>query len=325
MPELLAADSLSGRLLNLLQTGFPIVLEPYAAMAHELNITEEKVINAIVDLRSAGVVRQISPVLDARRLGYYSTLVALKVPAEKVKKAENYLQSHQGISHGYEREHEYNIWVTLSMPPGEDIHHELDSIASHIGASAIISLPALRIFKLRTNFSPVEDDEAAIPTKLPARARLTLPERRVINALQRDLELTHRPFEPIAKVLEMENEVLLGHCRSLLKKGVIRRYGASINHYRAGYKANAMTCWAVEEARANEVGTRLARLRNISHCYLRETSAEWRFNLFAMLHGNSRAACLGEIERISLAAGLPDYSVLFSTHEFKKTRITYNA
>jgi DNA-binding Lrp family transcriptional regulator len=205
---------------------------------------------------------------------------------------------------------------------------ELKDLSSGTGAEAIFSLAAVRVFKLRTNFGADEDggedtaiqdsDDLAKPTVLSP------TDRKIINLLQQDLPLCHDPFAPLAASLEMRISPLLSHCRSLLQRGVMRRYGASINHYHAGYRANAMTCWMVPAGRVGLIGRHLAALRQVSHCYERETNRLWHYNVFAMLHSQSKAACLRVIEKISADTGISDYTTLLSLREFKKTRIRYS-
>jgi DNA-binding Lrp family transcriptional regulator len=85
-----------------------------------------------------------------------------------------------------------------------------------------------------------------------------------------------------------------------------------------------MTCWAVPAGRVGLIGRHLAGLRQVSHCYERETNRLWHYNVFAMLHSQSKAACLRVIEKISADTGISDYTTLLSLREFKKTRIRYS-
>lgn len=326
MPDA-ALDAASRRLLGLLQSEFPMSREPYADLGAKLGTGGDEVISLIREMKTAGIVRQISPVLDARKLGYQSTLVALMINKDHITGAEQFIAGHPGVSHGYQREHEFNIWVTLAIPPGADLRAELKVISSRTGAEAIFALAAVRVFKLRTNFSDDEDagtDNGFQDTNnLSKQIALSPTDRKIINLLQQDLPLCNDPFAALAANLEMRVSSLLGHCRSLLERGVIRRYGASINHYHAGYKANAMTCWAVPDIRVEYTGRKLAQLKQVSHCYERETNQLWHYNVFAMVHSQSKAACLRVIEKISADTGISDYLALFSTREFKKTRIQY--
>ena len=321
-------DHTGRRLLSLLQSGFPLSREPYADMGLKLGIPGEVVIERIKNLKLKGIVRQISPILDARRLNYQSTLVAMKVAGGHIQKAERYLVRHPGISHGYEREHEFNIWVTLSVPGEQDMPAVLQDLSSSTRAEAVITLPAVRVFKLRTNFGMDEDSqlEAGIQAgSIPSSAvNLSRTDRRIINSLQDDLPLIADPFAPLAESLNMSIDRFLQHSRSLLQRGIIRRYGASINHYKAGYKANAMTCWVVPRRRVEDIGRKLASFRQISHCYERETNGLWRYNIYTMVHSGSKTGCAQIITKMSGDTGLTDYTVLYSTKEFKKTRITYH-
>jgi DNA-binding Lrp family transcriptional regulator len=320
-------DAASRRLLGLLQSEFPMSREPYADLGEKLGITGDEVISRIQKMRSAGIVRQISPVLDARKLGYQSTLVALKVKQNNLARAERFIAAHVGISHGYERGHEFNIWVTLAVPPGGDLKAELKDLSLHTGAEAIFALAAVRVFKLRTNFGADEDGGAETGMQagndLAKQAALSPTDRKIINILQQDLPLCHDPFAPLAAGLEMSVPSLLSHCDSLLQRCIMRRYGASINHYNAGYKANAMTCWAVPAGRVELIGRQLAGLTQVSHCYERETNKLWHYNVFAMLHNRSKQACSQVVQKIAADTGISDYLALFSTREFKKTRILY--
>jgi DNA-binding Lrp family transcriptional regulator len=315
------------RLLGMLQSGFPLSREPYADIGIKLRMTGYDVIRGIIDLKKKGIVRQVSPVLDARRLGFQSTLVAMKVDGPRIKSAESYLGAHPGISHGYERGHEFNVWVTLSVPAGTDLQAEVHDISARCRAEAVIALPATRVFKLRTDFSHADDTSAeehiSTDSGLPVRARLSQVDREIINGLQCDLPLSADPFTPLAHILGMDVEKMLGHCRSLLRRSIIRRYGASINHHNAGYRANAMTCWDVPAGKVVTLGRLLASSRQVSHCYERATNHLWHYNLFAMVHSRDKTACLRAIEKMAAGTGLTDYAVLFSIKEFKKTRILY--
>jgi len=319
--------SIENRLLGMLQSSFPLSREPYEDIGTRLGISGKDVIRKIAGLKKRGIVRQISPVLDARKLGFQSTLIALKVKGPRIKKAEEYLISHPGISHGYQREHEYNIRVTLSVPPRTDVHSEVVNVCAGSQAEAVITLPAIKVFKLRTNFShmddTIEEDDVLRGNGLPGRVRLSQTDRHVINSLQRDLPLSADPFASMAHSLGMDVDQLLLRSRSLLRRGIIRRYGASINHRNAGYRANAMTCWNVPAGKVDKAGRVLASNRRVSHCYERATSNAWNYNLFAMVHSTDEETCHEIIKKMAADTELKDYIILFSIREFKKTRINY--
>lgn len=327
MPDI-ELDEIDRRLLNLLQAEFPLVAEPYAGMGERLGCDGEEVIRRIRRLKAQGVIRQISPVLDARRLGYRSTLAAMGVPASRLETAARLIRQHPGVSHGYERDHRFNFWFTLAVPPETEIGAELERLTAPIGADAVFALPALKLFKIRAYFAmkdgqPPADEEPAAGGELPQRLELSPDDRLIINELQQELPLVSSPFAGMAQRLGMTVDSLLAGCRSLQQRGLMRRYGAAVNHRRAGFKANAMTCWAVPRQQVDAAGRELAALREVSHCYERATNALWPYNVFAMIHGHSQQDCRRVADDISRRTGLREYEMLFSTREFKKERIKY--
>ena len=68
---------------------------------------------------------------------------------------------------------------------------------------------------------------------------LSEKERAVLTEVQR-LPLTQKPFLEIANRLNISEEEVLKMCNNLLKKGVIRRFGPSISHRKAGFNANLL-------------------------------------------------------------------------------------
>ena len=321
-------DSIDKKLLSLLQTKFPLTKKPYAELGLSLGIAEDEVIQRIGQLKVNGLIRQISPVFDAGSLGYRTTLVAMRVAETQLGKAAELVSKHPGVSHAYKRDHHFNLWFTQAVPATVEIEAELQRLASAVSAEIVFSLPALKLFKLRTYFGSDEDGKPAADTSIAdgtisQGVQLSPVDRRVINELQQDLPLISRPFAEMAARLGMDEEKFLALCRSLLSRGIMRRFGASINHRRAGFAANAMTCWVVPAEKVEITGKKLASLREVSHCYERKTNRLWRYNLFAMIHGHTREECQEIAAKVSAETGFTDYALLFSTKEFKKTRVKY--
>ena len=322
-------DSIDKKLLNLVQAEFPLTREPYADLGLQLGIDRDEVIHRIEQLKANKIIRQISPVLDARRLGYQSTLVAMRVGQNQLDKAERLIGEHPGVSHGYERDHYFNLWFTLAVRAGVDIEAELEQLTGPIGAEAVFALPAIKVFKIGVYFDMGGDGQIKAATiaqpggLLPPKVKLSQTDRLVINELQQDLPLIPDPFTAMSARLNMDVEDLLVQCQSLKQRGIMRRFGAAINHRRAGFKANAMTCWIALPEAVDTAGRKLASLREVSHCYQRQTNPLWPYSLFAMIHSHTKEACQEIASKVSHEMGLADYVVLFSTKEFKKARNKY--
>jgi siroheme decarboxylase len=152
---------------------------------------------------------------------------------------------------------------------------------------------------------------------------LTELEKKVIRRLQCDLPISARPFQQIAQELALEEEVLVDIIQDLMARGYIRRFGATIRHRISGFQANAMAAWAVPEAEVDRVGAQMAAVREVTHCYERQISGDWPYNLFTMIHGRTQEECEAIARRMAAATGIEKYALLFSDAELKKTTMRY--
>lgn len=148
-------------------------------------------------------------------------------------------------------------------------------------------------------------------------------EKKVIAAIQGDMPIVARPYRDLADKIGIPEEEFLSVLSVLCKRGIIRRFGATLRHQKSGYAANAMGAWQVDEARIEAVGEIMASQRQISHCYRRNPAPDWPFNLYTMIHADSEASCRELAQRLSEETGVPNYTLLFSRRELKKTSMAY--
>jgi len=147
-------------------------------------------------------------------------------------------------------------------------------------------------------------------------------DRAVVKATQGGLPLVSTPYRELARELGVSQEEVLGALRRMLADGRIRRIGAVPNHYALGYAANAMSVWDVADGAVDELGRQIGALPFVTHCYRRPRRLpDWPYNLFAMVHGASRADTEKKIEiiRAALGGSLGTSDVLYSTRILKKT------
>ncbi len=152
---------------------------------------------------------------------------------------------------------------------------------------------------------------------------LTEIEKKIIASIQEDMEITERPYVAIAKKLGITETELLERLKDLSRRGVIRRFGATLRHQRAGFNANAMVAWKVDENRIQEVGQKMATFDQVSHCYQRNPTPDWPYNLYTMVHADSEQTCQETARKMSRATSVQDYTLLFSREELKKTSMVY--
>ena len=319
--------------LTLLQRGFPLVPTPFATLAARMAVDEAEVLERTQQLKRDGVIRQISAIFDSRRLGYQSTLVAFQVPEGRLDVVAAQVSAHPGVSHNYARDHVYNLWFTLTLPPGQAMDAHINALARQADVAGYLNLPMVRLFKIGVQFDLAGESSegghkvsTAKEAASPAGSQLTFSDsdRAVVRELQEDIELVSCPFAPMARRLGMSEEALLAKARDFLASGVMRRYGAVLRHRRAGFAANGMVCWLVPENRIEGIGRLAATYPQVSHCYQRPPHPpDWPYTLFTMVHGRARTEVEAVAEDIAAASGIRDYVILYSIREYKKERVKY--
>mgnify|MGYP001627111845 CR=1 FL=1 len=313
-------------LLKAVQREIPITDRPFKEIGERLGMKEEEVIERLMKLKEEGLIRQISPIYDTRLLGYDSSLVAFKVPEENLEKVADFINAHPGVSHNYEREHEFNLWFTLAVPKEVPLSLEdtVRLIAERTGVREYAILRTIRLFKIgvKLDFNSVEEREE-VEVKETKPLELTEEDRLIIKETQEDMPLVERPYLVFAQRLNMKEEELLERLRLYKEAGLIRRVCAILFHRRAGFRANGMAVWKVEKDRVEEVGNYIAGFKGVSHCYERTTNEHWKYNLFSMIHGKSREEVEELVKKVSEETGIREYAVLYSKREFKKVRVRY--
>lgn len=154
MKEFSKADR---EILNILQADFPLTAMPYGDVAVRVNLSEAEVLARIQVMKDSGLIRRIGGIMDARSLGFYSTLCACKVPEERIDAVAQLINHQPGVTHNYIREHEYNMWFTLTAPSPGEAGRILQDLQSDAGIE-IVSMPAKSLFKIKVSFEMSELD-----------------------------------------------------------------------------------------------------------------------------------------------------------------------
>lgn len=147
-------------------------------------------------------------------------------------------------------------------------------------------------------------------------------DRRLIAATQAGLPLVPRPYAAVAQSLGVGEAVVRERLAQMLRTGLVRRIGAVPDHYRLGFVANGMTVWDVPDDRVDALGQAVGALEFVSHCYCRPRALPaWPYNLFAMVHGRSRAEVEAHVQQIRAVLGpaCRSHDVLYSSRILKKT------
>jgi len=322
-------DTLDKAILNEIQWTFPLVPEPFAVIAQKFGIKEEELTRRLAALKKTGIIRQLSAIFDTRKLGYKSALIAMSIEPEKLDYIANQINKHPGVSHNYERNHEYNLWFTLAVPPGNDLKNEVDKFSKLSGIKKTRLLPTIKLFKIGVKLDMVEESAPEVkPTEEKKKIRdvkfvATDEDKRYIRELQKDLEIVKRPFLKSAQNLGITEEALLEKAKFYEEIGVMRRFAAILRHRDAGFIANGMIVWKVPTERIDEVGAKLGAFPQVSHCYERPVYQDWPYNIFSMVHCKTVEDAKQMAKEIQRHINVDDYKILFSSREFKKTRVEY--
>ncbi len=147
-------------------------------------------------------------------------------------------------------------------------------------------------------------------------------DRALIAATQGGLPLVPRPFDAVGERLGVSGQQVRERLAQMLESGLVRRIGAVPNHYRLGFTANGMSVWDVDDALVDQLGERIGQLPGVSHCYRRPRRLpQWPYNLFAMLHGRTRAEVEQQAVQLRelLGTACRGHDILYSTAILKKT------
>lgn len=317
------------QLCNALQEGLPVCWRPFEEIAKELDSDEKTVLRHAIELKNMGVIRQIRAMIDYRALGKTGTLVAAHVPQENLPEIIEAVNSLEGVSHNYLREHFYNLWFTLQAQTAAQIESTLSNLSEHFGMD-FYSLPVKRFFKLDVRFdaegmSLQNRSDFCIPKgrkNKPSPTALSTNEKLILSKLQDDIIVTAEPFAFLCdEGLGIED--VLRIITELIDKGVIRRIAAVVDYRKLGFTANVLFCSEVPQNRIVEVGEKLARFGMVSHCYERQTFENWPYNLFAMMHGRGLDQLRHAVNKFIKAEGIDSFELLPTKAELKKQPVKH--
>ena len=246
-------DETDKRLMNLLQSSFPLDPEPFALVASEADLELDDVLARTQRLLDGRIIREITPIFDTRALGYESMLVAAKVDSEHPQRAAQVVNAHPGVSHNYLRTHDFNLWFTIATPPDSKLglRGTLDALMEETGAESMRELPTLTLFKINMNLEMEKGTEALAAAVEAAPPRELEPQPydaddiALIKALQGPMEAVARPYDAAAQELGISTEELLDRLRTMVDRKILRRVAAILYHRRAGFSANGMGVWKV--------------------------------------------------------------------------------
>ncbi|AWB27291.1 siroheme decarboxylase subunit beta [Halococcoides cellulosivorans] len=332
-------DRRDAAIVNAFQGGFPVTDRPFEVAADALaaggvDLSGTALREHIADLVERGTLSRFGPLIDADAIGGRAELVAMAVPADRFDAVAEAVNAHEEVSHNYRRDHDtLTMWLVVSAADPDRIEGVTDAIEAETGLRTY-RLPKLTEFHVGARFpveGPFADGGLDLTDRNPGVAAhdgetLTADERELLLAIQDGLPIEADPYVAVADDIGAAPAWVRETIEAFRRAGVIRRIGAVPNHYALGYSENGMTVWDVPDDSVEEIGTALADLPFVTHCYERPRHDDvWPYNVFAMVHGRSEVEIDARLDRVRAVVAAhariadDDWATLYSTEMLKKT------
>ena len=291
-------------------------LDPFGSVAERSTLDVATVLERIVAMLRAGVIRRVRQTLMATNLAPGS-LVAWQVPEDRLSAAFEYLFSEDPFSgHVVIRTTDaatpgsnYRLWTTLKVPQGFAMKKHSDFLAAKIGAAHYRLMPAHKLFALgvghvrRRGMEPGSRADAlaeAIDTNIVALDEL---EWRVLTALKREFtpeEIVRDLWRPRAAEARVSLDEFERVAKNLNERRVIGRFSTFLEHAKPNKESgervtryNALFHWAVPQGRELDAGREVGRHHIMTHAYWREGGQEFRnVNIMGVAHGTDKDVVL---------------------------------
>lgn len=160
MPADTSLSRAEKKILDIIQTDFPLESRPYEVIGKKVGLTEAETLSKVRIMKQKGVIRRIGANFQSKKLGWHSTLCAACVPEDRLDIFVAEVNKHPGVTHNYLRRHKQNVWFTYIGPSEEFVRKSLLEITRKTGIE-ILNLPARKMFKIKVDF-PMEKKDAPV-------------------------------------------------------------------------------------------------------------------------------------------------------------------
>ena len=145
-------DEIDRKIVNNLQTGFPVSSRPYADAAKDIGISEDELISRIRNLLENKTLTRFGPLYRADRLGGDFSLVAMQVPELRFDEVTEVVNSYAEVAHNYQRDNKFNMWFVLATETHERIQQVCDEVSQQTGLK-VYNMPKLEEYFIELKLS----------------------------------------------------------------------------------------------------------------------------------------------------------------------------
>jgi len=314
-------DEFTARLLNELQYNFPLTPSPFADIAKRLGVQEEEVLDRVRTLLEKKVIKRIGFTVNYKSQGKVAALVGVKIrDSDDIEKLKKLLLPHSEVTHNYLRDDpDYQVWFTIKSRDLETLKREVHELLESLGLTDYIILPSKRVCKVSVKYDLIKGIGWSKPNLqrdyVPKPEELGLPKE--LPKIVSRLKPISRPYKEIAERFGMTENELLDKVKIMLKYGILRNPGASVDGDKIGFKYNVMVVMNVP----NDIEICEYIAKNIweaSHVVAREVPEEkWPYPVYFVLHAVKKEPIEEVIEKVVSDINPTDFRKLYSLRNLK--------
>lgn len=142
-------SSVDRKILNCIQEDIPLESKPFEILSKRLGIKEEVLLEKTRQLKSNGIVRSLAAGISHKKLGFKSSLIALKVHPDNIESIARQIVAYPEVTHCFLRAGDYNLW-TVFIYKNNGLETFLKRMARQVGKENILNLATQKQFKLKT-------------------------------------------------------------------------------------------------------------------------------------------------------------------------------
>jgi len=308
------------KLLYELQYDFPLTPAPFDEIAERLNSSPDEVLSKVKELMESKIIKRIGFTINYKSLRKVAALIGVKVRGrEDVEKLRDALLNHPEVTHNYLRDDpDYQVWFTLKAKSLEELKKEVSELLRSLGFDEYVVLPSKKVCKVSVRYDPIRG--LAWSNYVPQKENVPRPEelgvtQEFLKAVSR-LKPVRRPYKEAAEKFNMTEDEVVEKVKMLLKEGVLRNPGASVDGEKIGFKYNAMVVMKVKD----DVGVCEDLARNVpeaSHVVSRYVESKWPYPVYFVVHATKKDLAEDVIERVIKKYEPEDYRKLYSIENLK--------
>jgi DNA-binding Lrp family transcriptional regulator len=132
-------DETDRRIIVATQAGLPLVAEPYAALARQLGLETDEVLQRVAAMQENGMIRRIAAVPNHYALGYtVNGMSVWNVADDRISERGRQVGALDYVSHCYQRPRHlplwpYNLFAMVHGHTRQDVEEKIAVIAGLLG------------------------------------------------------------------------------------------------------------------------------------------------------------------------------------------------